>query len=82
LFTLDGDKFLVGVAKKHKNNQFDWLIREEDSNITVDYPLTNLSANKQLLYGSVSRDNSGSLYVVGVDMSNRRKHKPMIIRLY
>jgi hypothetical protein len=82
LFSLDGDRFLVGLANNVKNKGFDWLIREASSDITVDYPVKQLNARNQLLYGSVSRDNSGSLYVVGVDMSNRRKHVPLVIKLF
>jgi hypothetical protein len=82
LFSLDGNNFLVGLAKNVKNKGFDWLIRETSSDMTVDYPVKELNAQNLLLYGSVSRDNSGSLYIVGVDISNRRKHVPVVIKLF
>jgi len=80
LFSINGENFLVSFGRLPNSKHYSWLVYETSTKTTATYDFKNYD-NKILLYGSVTRDNFGNLYVVGVDQSNRSKHKPIILKL-
>lgn len=85
LFTFAGERFLVGVARKKKDNKDDvrryvWLVLDLESGRSrrVDFPFDG----EALLYGSITRDLAGRFYVAG-----RRRNpengrlQPLILQL-
>jgi len=80
LFSLNGENFLGVLGRLPSSKHYSWLVYETSTKTTAIYDLKSLYS-RNLLYGSVTRDNSGRLYVVGVDRSNRSKHQPMILQL-
>lgn len=80
LFTLDGDSFIVGMGKAYGEDLYSWFIYEESTDTSVNYQLDDIVSSK-LLYGSVTKDHKGNMYVVGVDRSDRQKHRPIVLQL-
>lgn len=80
LFTLDGDKFLVSLGRQKSTEGYSWLVYEISTKTLASYKIDDIN-KKTLLYGSLTRDNSGSLYVVGTDMSDRKQHKPIALKI-
>jgi hypothetical protein len=79
LFSIDGKNFLVAFGKLPNSEHYSWLVYETSTKTTATFDLKDFG-KKHLLYGSVTRDNFGNLYVVGVDQSIRGKHKPVILK--
>ncbi len=80
LFSIDGRDFLVGMGKLDGSKHYSWFIHQVSTDTTVFYDVKELN-NNFLLYGSVTRDDEGNLYVVGVDRNDRAKHHPQILQL-
>ena len=80
LFSINGENFLVAFGKLPNSKRYSWLVYETSTKTTATYDLKDFG-KKHLLYGSVTRDDLGNFYVVGVDTTNKRKHKPVILKL-
>ena len=80
LFSINGENFLVSFGKLPNSKHYSWLIYETSTQTLATYDFKNFD-NKHWLYGSVTRDDLGNFYVVGVDQSIRSKHQPMILQL-
>lgn len=80
MFSTDGEDFLVGLGKLPKASTYSWFIHQISSKTTVMYDVKDFN-NRFLLYGSVTRDDLGNLYVVGVDTNDRNKHVPQLLQL-
>ncbi|WP_416306694.1 hypothetical protein [Neptunicella sp. SCSIO 80796] len=78
LFTFEGRNFLVSMARATNSKQFDWVIYELLTDTSVIYP-TNLSTQKRLLYGSLTKDNKGNLYLGGRLASD--SNTPILVKL-
>jgi hypothetical protein len=79
LFSINGENFLVAFGRLPNSKNYSWLVYETSTKTTATYGFKNFD-NKNLLYGSVTRDNFGNLYLVGVDQATRKKHKPVIFK--
>ncbi|MDT0593572.1 hypothetical protein [Glaciecola petra] len=79
LFSIDGYGFLVGLWQKHNTRVHRWFIHEVTSGITVSYSVSD-KIGEPILYGSHTKDNNGHMYMVGVDVTDRSKHYPVIIK--
>lgn len=80
LFTIDGEDFLVGLGRLPNAATYSWFIHQISSKTTVMYDVKDYN-NRFLLYGSATRDDLGSLYLVGVDTNDRNKHIPQLLQL-
>jgi hypothetical protein len=80
LFSIDGENFLVAFGRLPNSKHYSWLIYETTTKTLATYDIDNFT-NKHLLYGSVTCDNLGNLYVVGVDTNDSSKHQPEILKL-
>ena len=81
LFSPDGSHLLVALARKKDTNEHYWLIRELQSEVTVNYPLPQLNKRGLMLYGTHTQDLQGNLYVVGTQLDRSRKFTPVLLKL-
>jgi len=80
MFSLDGTDFLVGLGRIPNKPTYSWFIYNISSETLVTYQIKELDGHF-LLYGSLTRDNNGNLYVVGVDRTDKQKHVPQVLQL-
>ncbi|MBD1389733.1 hypothetical protein IC617_09850 [Neiella sp. HB171785] len=70
LFSLDGDKYLGAVARSNRAETAQWLTYDIELNQAAVHPLPTIPANR-LIYGSVTRDDEGAMYLVGSHWQGR-----------
>jgi hypothetical protein len=80
LFSPNGESMIVGLGRDTKTKAYYWHIRELTTGLSANYPLPELSAN-QLLYGSVTTDNAGNMYIVGQNSEDPESPKPIIYKV-
>jgi hypothetical protein len=73
LFSFNGENFLGAFGRLSNGKHYSWLVYETSTKTKSIFDLKSLYS-KKLLYGSVTRDNLGNSYVVGLDQSNSSKH--------
>lgn len=83
LFSIDGKGILAGVGRQNINNKkgkFEWIVYQTSLNLgySVELPLENIKS--PLLYGSLTRDNAGGLYLGGWHNINGG-FKPLLVKL-
>jgi hypothetical protein len=83
MFTSDGKQHLMGVGEQ-KDGMY-WYVYDLDTQIGTVTQLPPLEINgarvgKMLLYGSVTRDNDGRCYLVGVAHHQGKDH-PLLIQV-
>lgn len=83
LFSIDGNSMLEGVSRKkanNDNNKYQWVIYNTKLHLgnVIKLPIDHIE--KPLLYGCVTRSNSGEYYLVGW---NRLvgKYQPLLLKL-
>ncbi len=84
LFTLAGQRYLVGMAPR-QGHRFDWLVYDLETDRSRSVPLVLDQIGQPpfkdfLLYGSISRDSDGAFYVAG-RYSNASGNHPLLLRL-
>lgn len=62
LFSVDGTRYLAGVTRRKRFNE--WVIYDLETKRSKAVPLA-LENPRSILYGSITRDNAGGYYVVG-----------------
>ena len=87
MFTYAGERYVMGLAtgsyhKEHSPRYFEWVVYDLETHTATVRPFTFGEPRPYpqapvLLYGSVTRDDSGALYAVG---RLRDKH-PLVLRL-
>ena len=80
MFSPDGESLLVGLGRNKETKGYYWYIRELNTQLTVNYPIESLQNEAYLLYGSITTDDEGNMYIVGRDTSNRSRHRPVVIK--
>jgi hypothetical protein len=79
LFSINGENFLVALGRLANSKYYSWFVYETSTKTTAIYDLKTFD-NKNLLYGSVTRDDLGNIYVVGVDQKIKKTHEPVILK--
>ncbi len=74
-----GGTVLAGVVSR--GNRFEWVVHELRSGIGFARPLDTLGLRNVLLYGSVSRDDAGRMYVMGWAANGRGGQRPLVLQL-
>lgn len=74
-----GGTVLAGVVSRR--NRFEWVVYELRSRIGFAWPLDTRGLRNVLLYGSVSRDDAGRMYVVGWAANGRGGQRPLVFEL-
>jgi len=80
LFSPDGQDYLVGMGTVPEGSSYKWFIHEISNNVTVAYDIPNFST-RFLLFGSITRDNSGDFYIGGVDNKDPNQSRMAFLRL-
>lgn len=77
LFTIDGEEVVVGVGKK---KDYEWIVYETTLDMSYATQL-NVSKLKNLtLFGSLTKNNNGEMYVVGRHRTNDG-YQPILLKL-
>jgi hypothetical protein len=63
LFSFGGNSLVAGIARRPAG--FDWVVSSLEPRVSSSFPLELGALRKVLLYGSITRDNAGRLYVGG-----------------
>ncbi|MBW8191841.1 hypothetical protein K0504_12415 [Neiella marina] len=74
LFSLDGNQYLGAVARAKGQKKAQWLTYDLNLKQATATTLPSIPSNR-LIYGSVTRDNEGHIYLVGSHWQGR-KGKP------
>jgi hypothetical protein len=80
LFSFGGDNWLAGVARQRARG-FEWIVSDLDSGDTAVFPIDTGDLQEVLLYGSISRDNAGRVYVGGWAADGANKHRPLMLQI-
>jgi len=62
LFSLDGDRYLAGVTRARRT--IEWVVYDLEKQRSIARSL-NFDDPQTLLYGSITRDDAGRMYIVG-----------------
>lgn len=69
MFTRDGERYLYGVGKSssRRERRYEWLVFDLQECVAraIEIPAKDPIHNAIYIYGSVTRDNQGRMYVVG-----------------
>ena len=85
MFTFDGQRHLLGLSQKswQGGERYEWLVFDlatgKSTAVPVQLPDRGAPMNGMLLYGSVTRDNEGAFYVVGV-ADQKGRSMPVLYR--
>ncbi len=79
LFSIGGGKLIAGVSRR--GSSFEWVVSELGSRVSAAFPLDTRGLTGILLYGSISKDNAGRLYVVGWASRNGDGKRPLVLQV-
>jgi hypothetical protein len=87
LFALDGERYVAGLTAKTGSSVFDWVVYDLNtkSSTREEFPIQDNGEQhirNLLLYGSITRDDSGAGYVVGrfIDPDSKRE-RPIFLQM-
>jgi len=78
LFFLGGS-FVAGVTQRA--GRYDWVVFELKTGTSLAAPLDTKGLQSVLLYGSISRDNAGRVYVVGWAANPTAGYRPLVLQI-
>lgn len=78
LFFLGGS-LVAGVTQRA--GKYDWVVFELKTRTSVASPLDTKGLQSVLLYGSITRDNAGRLYVVGWAANPTGGYRPLVLQV-
>ena len=79
LFSIGGGKLIAGVARR--GSSFEWVVSELGTRVSAAFPLNTRGLAGILLYGSISKDNAGRLYVVGWASRGGGGKRPLVLQV-
>lgn len=81
LFAFGGNNLVAGVALRQAG--FEWVVASLGSRVSLSFPLDTKGLRKVLLYGSISRDNAGRVYVGGwaENEKNPGQQRPLVLQI-
>ena len=79
LFSFGGTNWIAGVARRDKG--FEWVVCDLNARLAVTFPIDTKGLKEVLLYGSISRDNAGRVYLVGWAEGERGNQRPLMLQL-
>ncbi len=80
LFSLGGDNWLAGVARRRPRD-FEWIVSDLASGDTAVSPIDTGGLQRVLLYGSITRDNAGRVYVGGWAAEGANNQRPLMLQI-
>ena len=79
LFSFGGSEWLAGVAQRPEG--FEWVVYESRNHLSAAFPLDTKGLRNVLLYGSMSRDDAGRVYVGGWAANDGGGQRPLLLQL-
>jgi hypothetical protein len=79
LFTFNGKSVLAGVTQRA--GRYEWVVFDLTTGISFAFPLDTKGLRNVLLYGSVSRDNTGRFYVAGWASGPTGGQRPLVLQI-
>jgi hypothetical protein len=80
LFSPDGESLLVGLGRNKNTEGYFWYIRELSTQLAVNYPIETIPNKGYLLYGSITTDDKGGMYIVGRDGRKQNAPRPLVLK--
>jgi hypothetical protein len=83
LFVLGGDNWVAGLGYRRSPRGFDWSVRDLAGGPAAHYPVDIGTLQDVLLYGSITRDNAGRMYVGGWTAAGERgrARRPLMLQI-
>jgi hypothetical protein len=79
LFSFGGTNWVAGVANRGKG--FEWVVADLAAHLSAAFPIDTKALQKVLLYGSISRDNAGRVYLGGWAEGEPGNQRPLMLQL-
>ncbi len=79
LFSFGGSNWIAGVARRQKG--FEWVVSDLSARLAAAFPIDTKGLQKVLLYGSISRDNAGRVYLGGWAEGEPGKQRPLMLQV-
>jgi hypothetical protein len=79
LFALDGRTLVAGIARR--GERYEWIVFDLASRTSKAFAFDTHDVSGPLLYGSITRDNSGRCYVGGWQSTASGGHRPLLIQV-
>lgn len=79
LFAMGGSTWVAGVTSG--KGAFEWVVADLRAGFSAAFPLDTKNLKKVLLYGSVSRDNAGRVYVGGWAEQDSSHQRPLVLQI-
>ena len=81
LFSMGANHLVAGVARRQAG--LEWVVTNLSTRSSLSFPLDTKGLRKVLLYGSISRDNAGRVYVGGWAESERNPgdQRPLVLQI-
>jgi hypothetical protein len=84
LFAIDGTGILAGIGRqsvKGGDRGYEWIIFNTNLNQAMTTKIELDSVDKPLLYGTLTRDNKGDMYLVGRQKALTEGYEPLLLNL-
>lgn len=79
LFSFGGTNWFAGVTLR--DNKFTWVVADQSARLSAAFPIDTKGLQKVLLYGSISRDNAGRVYLGGWAEGKPGNQRPLMLQL-
>lgn len=79
LFSFGGTNWIAGVARRREG--FEWVVSDLNARLAAAFPVDTKGLQKVLLYGSISRDNAGRVYLGGWAEGEPGKQRPLMLQI-
>jgi hypothetical protein len=81
LFSIGTDNLVAGIG--NRRGEVEWIVANPGARLSLSFPLDTKGLRKVLLYGSISRDNAGRVYVGGwtENENNPGRQRPLVLQI-
>jgi hypothetical protein len=79
LFAFGAGNQVAGVARRRQ--KFEWVVADLGSGSSTAFPLDTLGLKRVLLYGSISRDDVGRVYLGGWAAEDAGGQRPLVLQI-
>jgi len=79
LFVLGGSNLLAGVARRQY--KYEWVVFDVQARLARAFPFAVHGLKNVLIYGSITRDNTGNFYVGGWARGEDRRLRPLLMQV-
>ena len=80
LFSFGGTEWLAGIAQL-RSGAFEWIVYEMRTQLSRAFPLDTKGLKDVLLYGSITRDDAGRVYLGGWAADANGSYRPLFLQV-